>query len=300
MTFRPMLAPQDDPKKRPTFFQELPFPLMCSYKYDGIRGVPKDSIVLSRTLKALPSFQVQEDFSMLSHFDGEFIEGDPCTPDCYNRTQSHVMSADKPGDIKFYVFDWADVSKANTPFYERLEYVKEQIILLNRPDVIYVEHKEVETLEELLAYEDEALELGFEGIMMRSPIGRYKHNRCTWNDQIIYKLKRFTDEEGVIVGFVEQNTNLNTQEKDERGYAKRSSSKEGLVPAGTLGKFIVDYKGTEITVAPGVFTHKERKYIWEHQQQFLGESLKFRFFGHGIKDLPRFPRAVGLRNPMDM
>ena len=117
---------------------------------------------------------------------------------------------------------------------------------------------------------------------------------------MIYKLKRFQDAEGVIVDFKEQMVNNNILEKDELGYAKRSAAKDGLVPGDTLGGFILSFNGMEIDVAPGAFSHAQRKLIWEGRESFKGSLLKFRFFAHGIKDKPRFPRAIGFRDEIDL
>ena len=91
--------------------------------------------------------------------------------------------------------------------------------------------------------------------MMRDPVGRYKLGRGTFKEGLIYKLKRFADDEAVIIGFKEQMTNNNILEKDELGYAKRSIFKENMIPAGTLGNFIVDWRELELDIAPGNFDH---------------------------------------------
>ncbi len=62
MTFKPMLAPQEDPQSCAKFFDYLSYPLLASYKLDGIRGVPIEGTVCSRTLKALRSRQVQKKY----------------------------------------------------------------------------------------------------------------------------------------------------------------------------------------------------------------------------------------------
>ena len=300
MAFKPLLAPGEDPKSFPDYFKKIQYPLLCSPKYDGIRCTVKSGACLSRTGKMLPSFQVQEMFSHLKDLDGEIIEGNPTDFDVYNRTQSHVMSEDKPGDLKYFVFDYTHPDFLLKPFYERLEEVERILKQYDREDLILVEHKYIETYDELIEYENNCLEAGFEGIMMRNPVAHYKQGRGTFREGIIYKLKRFQDAEGQVIGFVEQMTNNNELEKDELGYAKRSQAKDGLSPADTLGRFIILYEGQEIDVAPGNFTHAERKFVWDHRDVFMNKFLKFRFFAHGIKDKPRFPRAIGFRDEMDM
>lgn len=308
--FKPLLAPNTDPLKDPDFFKRLKYPYLVSPKLDGIRCIVKDLHCKSRTFKDLPSNYVQAAFSYFNELDGEILVGHENVYDVYNRTQSYVMSEDKAlGDykLKFKVFDCADESLANEPFEFRLSHagklVKEYSEFFKLPDYAEVSlllHYQVNNLEELLNYEEIALQGGYEGIMLRNPNGRYKHNRATINDNIIYKLKRFTDDEGIIIGLIEQETNLNKLETNELGYAKRSSSKNGLMKAGTLGKFIINYKGVELEIAPGNFNHSERLTIWLNEREYLGKVLKFRYFAHGIKDLPRFPRAIGFRDKMDI
>ena len=233
--FKPMLAPGEDPMSFPDYFKKLRYPLLCSPKYDGIRCVVRNGVCISRSGKILPSKQVQKEFSRLEYFDGELIEGNPTDFDVYNRTQSHVMSEDKPGDIKFIVFDYTKDDTLHLPYYIREEMIE---IPKEAKNVFKIQQTLIEDINGLLNYEREILELGFEGIMMRDPVGRYKLGRGTFKEGLIYKLKRFADDEAVIIGFKEQMMNNNILEKDELGYAKRSTAKENMIPAGTLGNFI--------------------------------------------------------------
>jgi DNA ligase-1 len=296
--FKPMLAPHEDPMSYPDYFKKLKYPLLCSPKYDGVRCIIKNHIAYSRTFKPIPSRQVQDQLNDLEHFDGELIVGEPTDYNVYNRTQSHVMSIDKPNvDLRYYVFDYTHPDFLNSPFTTR--FLKLCDMSISNISVFIVEQEYIESKIRLLEYEEECLERGFEGIMMKSCCGYYKQGRGTFNQGLIYKLKRFQDDEGVIVGFEEGKSNQNVQERDELGYAKRSTAKAGMVPTDTLGKFIVNFKGMEIEVAPGSFNHDERKHIWQNQLRYQGSYLKFRHFTHGVKDKPRFPRAIGFRDKID-
>jgi ATP-dependent DNA ligase len=279
-------------------------PLFCSPKLDGIRGCPRNGTVVSRTLTPLPSYQVQQEFGQYNNLDVEIIEGCETDFDVYNRTQSHVMSQNKIGDMSYRVFDWTEDHYANEPFYLRLARARQEVEDINNPLITLVEHTEIDSIDDLLAYEDVQLELGYEGIMMRNPVGIYKTNaRCTFKQGIIFKLKRFADDEAVIVDIIEQETNNNPLLADARGYAKRSTNKENMVAAGTLGKFICLYKGDLIKVAPGCLSHKERQKLWDEwdtEKTCKGLTIKFRHFPKGQKELPRQPRCIGFRNQMDL
>lgn len=295
---RLLLAPTKVPSNYPKYWEKLAFPLLGSPKLDGIRAVSAERL-MSRSWKPLPSYQAQETFNVVPWVDGELIEGCETDFDVYNRTQSHVMSEDKPGDLSYWIFDYADPDYHNMPFYERHLMAGRAIVGRNEPYKL-VPHVPLINLEELLEYEQTQLELGFEGIMLRTFGGRYKPGRATMDEGIIYKLKRFLDAEGIVEGFVERELNTNPQERDERGYAKRSSSKEGKRKAGTLGKFRVNFNGAIINVGPGTFKHSELQEIWDNQEKYLKGILKFRYFAHGVKDAPRHARATGWRSKIDL
>lgn len=298
MIFRPMLASRESLSTFPNMFEIIKYPLLCSPKLDGLRGIIKNNRAKSRTFKDLPSIQVQNDFCGIEHLDGEFIEGDECDGDVYNRSQSHVMSVDKPGDITYHIFDYCHPDWLDKPFMLRWEKASDLI----RDNEIYkiVPHEWVETPEELIIFEEKCLSAGYEGVIARNPYAPYKLGRSTFNQGWMYKIKREDDVEGVVVGFVEQMTNNNTQTLDELQYATRSDHKDNKEPAGTLGKFKVLFDGEIISVAPGKFSHDDRKFIWENQELFIDALLKFRHFPHGRKDKPRHPRALGFRDRMDV
>jgi DNA ligase 1 len=296
---RPMLAPRESPLSHPKFFEGLRFPLLCSYKFDGIRAVNVDGAIKSRTMKLIPSWQVQNDLADINWTDGELIAGEPTEPGVLSRTSSHTRSMDKKcDDLRYYVFDTIDLP--HVPFYKRLEQVKERLHGAAAHGYRFVEHENVETVEELLVLEEKALSLGYEGLMMRDPLGRYKQGRGTFREGLIYKLKRFEDAEGIVVDLYEKETNTNEKKVNELGLTSRSSSKEGKVGADTLGGFIVDYKGTELRVAPGNFDDADKKRIWNNpEKEALGKLLKFKWMKYGMKDVPRFCSAIEFRDNFD-
>jgi DNA ligase-1 len=295
--FKPMLAPGEDPLSYPDYFKKLKYPLLCSPKYDGIRCIVKSGRAMSRSFKMLPSNQVQNEFTDINYLDGELIEGLPTDFDVYNRTQSYVMSENKTGNLNYYVFDYTADDYLERPFYQRLEKLEALTLPISTK---FVEHEYIDNYEQLIVYEEKCLSDGFEGIMMRNPLGYYKCGRGTFNEGLIYKLKRFKDAEGIILDILPMMINNNTLEKDELGYAKRSTSKDGMTIGNIAGRFVVHFEGQEIDVAPGSFNHIERRELLESRNDFIGKHLKFRYFAHGIKDKPRFPRALGLRSLLDL
>lgn len=301
MTFRVMLAPHEDPMSYPEYFDKLKYPLLVSPKYDGIRCIVKNKTLMSRTFKPLPNLQCQDLFKMCEDYDGEIIVGDPTAPDVYNKTQSYVMSRDKLSDeVSFFVFDYTPEHLLLEPFSERLTNLQIQLEYWGHENVFRAPQIFIKNHTDLLHYEEVVLQDGYEGLILRGINSPYKNGRGTFREGYIYKLKRFQDDEAIVVGFVEQQENLNEAFRDERGYSKRSSAQDGKVGAGTLGKFLADYKGMDLEVPPGILNHSQRKHIWDNQDQFRGLILKFRHFPVGVKDKPRFPRFVGWRDKIDL
>jgi DNA ligase-1 len=298
--FRPMLAPPNSPISDPDFFRRLKFPLLVSPKLDGIRAFCHNHSLYSRHKKLIPSLQAQALFADLCGFDGELIEGNATDPDVYNRTQSFVMSGNKDGDLHFYAFDFVGegFELVHEAFEDRLEVLREFIPA--RPNVHVVEQKLATSLADLLEAEQHFLKLGFEGAMIKSPHGRYKLNRATARENTFFKLKRFVDDEGLLVEVCEGDRNNNAPKTNELGLQERSSSKEGKEGADTAGTLICLFQGELINVAPGMFTHAQRKAIWE-QRDSLCEKIhvKFRHMLHGAKDAPRYARALGFREKWD-
>lgn len=300
--FEPMTAPPNDPLKYPDYFDTLNFShgLLCSPKIDGIRGVVYDSWIRSRKLIVFPNLPIQEKFSEAEDLDGEVCEGCITDEDLCHRTGGYLRSHNRVGDMGFYVFDTIDPKYQRAPFEERLQVTKELVAKYDNPDIHFLEHTLCMDLKSFLEYEEEQLFLGFEGIMWRNPKGPYKYGKGTWNEGYIGKLKRFADCEGIIVGFEEKYHNNNEDVRSETGKAKRGYSIHGKVPAGTLGKFIVDVNGVICNVAPGAFKHAELQFIWNNQDTFLYKYLKLRHTPHGAKDTLRQARAVAFRDKWDM
>ena len=276
----------------------LRFPLLASPKIDGFRMIVIDGVPYSRNLKPIRNKQIREFFTdeNYSGFDGELISGDP-TGDVFERSSSDLTTEDSISDFYFMVFDTHHGPER--PFVERHNEVIARVQGMNRVKI--VEHKAIHTLEELEAYEEEVLNMGYEGVMLRHPDGAYKLGRSTFKEHTLLKIKRFHQEEGEIVGFEERMENQNEATVNELGYTERSSHKDNMVGRGDLGSLMVrDLKtGVEFTVGTG-FSDALRKEIWENKAQWLGKTITFKFLRYGPKGKPNLPVYKGERSEADM
>jgi DNA ligase-1 len=318
-----MFAPRESPLKYPNYFKKLRYPLLVSAKLDGIRCLVKGaekheydsafriidtqmySVAKSRTLIDLPSKQVQEEFSGFLELDGELAEGDETDKALCRRTMSYVTSDDKySDDLKFRVFDCCDVDLADEPFEVRLEYARDLISryssLFPNSKVSLVEHERVKNLDELLEVEAKFLGMGYEGVMARDPLGRYKHGRGTFKEGLIYKLKRFQDDEAILVDVLPGFDNHNVDIRSNLGTAKRQTLKENMVESTRAGTLIVEFNGALIDIAPGTLTHPEREHLLAHKEEYIGRILTFHHMTHGAKDAPRFAGFFTWRDKRDI
>lgn len=299
---RPFKLPQELPATYPKFWETIKswLPVYIAPKLDGIRAISADQ-VYSKTMKPIPSSQVQDSFSNLEFLDGELIVGDETDEEVCRRTMSHTQSFNKPSDqLKFRVFDIADPDTINLPFFERYDNATSIVATSTLTGLSIVPHKLVYTMEELHEEAQRHLEEGYEGSVIRHPEGVYKYGRATMLERNAAKLKNLITEEGTVIGFEERKKNLNEAYINEEGFQKRSTHQENMVGAGMVGKFIVDFKGLELRIGGGKFTHDELLEIWLNQSEFIGKKLQFTYFGYGVKDMPRQPKAKMFRPEWDI
>ena len=288
--FKPMLA-------SPANLDALRYPQFASPKLDGIRASVVGDKLLSRTLKSIPSkficaLLAKRAFDGL---DGELIVGPPTSSTCYLDTVRGVMAQDKTPAFLYHVFDLWNHTGA---FTQRRLDLRARVKGLMDPacaHVALVEHVQIDSREQLDAYEAAMVALGHEGIMLANPHGAYKFGRATPKGGELLKVKRFEDSEAVVLGVEEEMFNGNEAETNELGRTKRSTAKAGLSGKGTMGALTVrDVKtGVEFNIGTG-FTADDR--VWWWNERFgPAKTVKYKSFPIGVKDKPRHPVYLGLR-----
>lgn len=280
--------------------EKLRFPLYASAKLDGVRAIVRNGVVLSRSLKPIPSAHVQRMFGPLEHFDGELIVGDPTSPTVYRDTVSMVMAKDRGEyDVSYRVFD--HVVNPITPWSLRRDSLLDALCLSStkHSGVVYHPQYQVFDLDQLLEVETAALAQGYEGLVLRDPMAPYKFGRSTVREGYLLKLKRFIDDEAVVIGFEERMHNGNEATVDELGHTKRSSHQENKTGHGDLGALVTRFGDQVCRIGTG-FTQADRIEIWQNQDKYLGKIAKFKHFPTGGKDKPRHSVFLGWRSPLDV
>lgn len=333
---KPMLA-------APAPAEGLDFPCYASAKLDGVRCLIKDGRAWSRKLEEIPNVHVQRmlGHAVLDGLDGELCVGNPYAGDVFNRTQSGVMAVHGTPDFLFYVFDYWNGPEWQ-PYEQRLANLRaafQQPPYNQHPNLRLLEQRLVTGMDELSAMEEDHRELGYEGLIIRNPGSAYKFGRSTDNPigatnaksgkplqpWCMMKIKRFSDGEARVVGVEEMLHNENDLESNALGLAKRSKAKDGMVPAGVMGRLLVEdvVSGVPFAIGGG-FTMAQRAQLWaDHTGQpasyteteagietvlwvqptgrpVVGRFWKYKHFEVGVKTAPRFPVSLGERNPLDM
>ena len=290
MIKQPMLASSEIPN----LYEDVKYPCVIQPKLDGIRCLAINGVAYSRKMKLIPNRFVQQAFKELNlhGLDGELmVHGD------FNSVQSAIMSEDGEPDFYLAVYDYWD---SDLPFKERANIYTMKVLKIGRP--LYVKRvisDIAETPEEAENLLERYVSQGYEGGILRSLNGKYKQGRSTFKEGYLLKLKSFLDDEATVIGFEEKMTNTNIKETDERGYSKRSSKKEGLIPANTLGSLQVQWNGVVFNIGSG-FTDEQRKDIWDNQDKYLGKLVTFKYQELSSYGVPRFPTWKTFRNELDM
>jgi DNA ligase-1 len=294
MITRPLLAATLDN------LTTVKFPVLATPKLDGIRVLKVAGKAVTRKFKPVPNKHIRE---LLEKHLPDGVDGEIMTPGTFNDIQSKVMSFEGEPEFSFYVFDYVK-DDLNKPYCERIDDMVLDVVLSEQTVPFHVNMLLpvlIENEKELLAYEQSCLNKGYEGIMLRQPHGKYKCGRSTPKEQILMKLKRFLDAEAIVVGFEEKLHNENSQEKDKFGLSKRSSKKDGLVPANTLGSLIVLDEKTKVRFGIGSgFDDALKQEIWNNQDKYLNKLVKYKYQSVGAKDAPRFPVFLGFRSKLDL
>lgn len=289
MKIKPMLAVSAD-------LNTVNLPVYASWKFDGIRALVIDGVVMSRSLKPIRNKYVQKLFgkSEYNGLDGELIVGDYQALDVFQETTKGVMRTEGNPDVKFYVFDVWD--KPELEYSERLKLLTK----VSDNNIRIVDTTLVADRTKLLDMILNVSELQGEGLILRSPDSGYKYGRSTLKQGWLLKVKFFEDAEFEVLDMEEMYQNNNDRVVNELGRSSRSTHKENLEPLGTMGSLILKYDD-DLTFKCGTgFTLEQRQHIWDNRDDFIGQKAKVRYMTAGMKDLPRCPSFQGFRDSDDL
>jgi hypothetical protein len=319
-SFKPFLGSNE-----PYNLIDLKFPLFSTFKKDGVRSIVRKNNVFTRSttsqqLPIIKNKQIQELFDPIKEitkripnitFDFEiYAHGLPFnetvmftnTEDIKSRTHFNKIKSkiaelkfplnyylSIPRNIEFYLFDSVIEGDEKMIYIRRIEKAKE--LLKEIPIITYVEPKVLFSVEEVQNEYTKSIDLGLEGLVLRSVDSPYKYGRSTFREGYFIKLKPIEEYEAVIVEINERMFNYNESTESFTGNSIKRNTKEnkegsGIAATATVlwnnNIFKINLNGTEI----------ERIKIWENREKYIGKTLIFKGMPYGMKDIPRFPRLV--------
>ena len=210
---------------------KLPYPLLASPKYDGMRALVQGGKLVTRNGLAVPNRAACAPLEALAleGFDGELVVGKPIAPDVRNQTMSYLSTkswAGKPEPLTYFVFDWHSTSPQT---FDQRQIDAEFVNLLDRyTKLVVVKQTKIHTAAALAAYEAKMVALGHEGVMLRSASSDrpYMQKRSTLREFELVKWKRWETGQASIVAVHPLEHNANTE---TTAAGRKSSKKAGMV-----------------------------------------------------------------------
>lgn len=298
---------------------KLVFPLGAQPKIDGVRGLTTEGHLTGRSLKKHKNKYTTAFYSIpeYANLDGELAAEDERHPSLCRITSSVLSTIKGEPFTLWHLFDCLRKEVITGPYVERHAYLT-QLIAYEQSQgrcghARVVPMTICENLPQLLALDEQYLELGYEGTIIRRLDAPHKEGRATVLQGQLLRIKRFIEAEALVVGFEEGNANENVAQINELGHTFRTSHQENKVPNGMIGNLqctiledvyynggLLFAAGQPITVSPGNMDHKLRKHYFDNPSEIVQHVIKFKFFPKGIKDKPRFATYVCHRSAEDM
>lgn len=272
----PMLAHVYDPKKHKGKYYVQP-------KLDGVRCIARwenDQVVLySRQGKIYNVKHISDELATFMNkddvFDGElYIHGMPL--------QSQISLVKKPQDnstqVEYWIYDAPVIEgNDNVPFNKRFAYLLELWKKHNDPvktwkKIAFTQTKYIgDNTNSIKTLQEKFISEGYEGLMLRGVDSEYLWG---YRSSELLKVKTFQDAEFVVIGMKEGDGKM-------KGHAICICQN--------------DLADNTFDAVPKT-TMEERKYMYEHQDEFIGRKYTVKFFDRSLDLKPRFGVGLAFRD----
>uniref|UniRef100_A0A6C0H577 ATP-dependent DNA ligase family profile domain-containing protein n=1 Tax=viral metagenome TaxID=1070528 RepID=A0A6C0H577_9ZZZZ len=167
------------------------------------------------------------------------------------------------GKINYNVYDVID---NNLTFEERMNKINELLLEKGFNKIRVVKTEIVKNKKEIMKKHEEYVKDGYEGIMIRNMVGKYKEK---YRSSDLLKYKEFKDSEFKIIGYGYEQDRLNQEEKL---IVWEVEIAEGI-------KCSVRPKGTK----------EERQYLYLNGDEYIGKKIWLKFQDYTADGNLRFP-----------
>lgn len=286
------------------------YPVILQPKVDGVRAVNLNGLVTGRSLKAHKNVHLTKFFSHpLCHgLDGEMAAERETHPALCRITASAMSTIDGEPYLLWWLFDYIVPATVQLDYNLRYnELVKHYHWICDAnpelgahlrlmPSTLVYNEQELDELH--TKYSD----LGYEGSVLRDPYGKYKQGRSTVREGGLLRIKDYVEEEAVVTGIEEGQSNTNEMVLNPLGKAERSTHQANMIPNGMVGALLcIDVKTKkDIRVAAGTMPHDDRALFFKHPSLIVGKTIKYKTFPKGVKDKPRHPTFQSIKIDSDI
>jgi len=237
-------------------------------------------------------------------FDGELWSPLLGFTDLSSCLRSHRGDLSK---VEYHIFDAIGVDEWNAPT-KQVKFIDRYVRLQSVTSILPTNCKVVQQITCLNATSGQEiyakfLAAGCEGVILRSPTGLYKNNRCTHRESNCFKFKHFQTDDAVITEVIQRRKMLADTDRtyNPLGLLEKINTSESYELDEAVGAFTVllsDGRSTSVNLGRG-FSYRDRQDLWLQRDSLVGRCVEFKWMPHGTKDLPRIGSVVRFRPDKD-
>jgi ATP-dependent DNA ligase len=265
----------------------------ASWKIDGVRATNIKGELISRSGKPIRNVHVQKQFKGMAYhgMDGELVVGKPYGSDTMKRAMA-VTSISDFVRATWCVFD--DASAETQSYVFRRTMLADKVLAADNSQVWPIPQIVLKDPEQIALLVVEAAAQGYEGLIIRDSLAKYKNGRSTLKEATLLKVKAWETSTAVITGYELLERNDNDAKRDERGYQVRSSEKAGKRPVDLVGNLLCRDSSPNqhwsFSVGSG-FDDETRRQLFEGRHSLAGEYITYKYMVHGSTKgvAPRHP-----------
>lgn len=277
---------------KPVDIKAINYPKLVSGKLDGVRGIVQEGKLVSRSLKDSLNRYVVSRLSnpLFEGLDGELCIRGPKWQD-FDSNQSAFMTQTGQPEFDFWVFD--DMSLADETANARASSLQKRVQKLNDLGHTYIKYCPQHTAckpGDVMKLYTEYRAKGYEGLILKEPLHKYKHGRSTLKQETLLKLKPREDSEAVIIGFEPVMHNMD---------AGNSKCKENLVEGDRVGVILATWNGRTIRIGTG-FDHNQAAEWLANPAKYIGKTFTFSYMQLTKAGEPRHGSFKGFRSLGDL
>lgn len=282
--FLPMTAQNTDiPSKK----AKITYPCYVQRKYNGLRCMAnwrdKHIYLMSRGNKEYVVNHIQDQLKKIldkkDAFDGELynhsisLQATNSLVKKWRRGESEI--------INYVIYDYPIINGKSLRQKERIDKLQTLKKLCKNTNIIIAEIFTANNWEEILAYEKQFIDEGYEGAIVRTFDGEYEFGN---RSDSLLKVKTFKDDEFEVVDYDVEISNINGNEIHAVVWICKNKFES---PDGTFKTFEVRPKGT----------FEERAEILRHVNDYIGKKLTVKYFELTPDNIPF--HGVGLHFRLD-